>query len=115
MRVRALSPKGDYQFGYSATEFLVDSSAAVAQCILTRLRLMQGEWPLDSTEGTPYLTEIIGRNGQTSADLAVQEVILGTFGVVTISDFSSSIDPLTRSYSMTATVVTQYGTVVVTN
>lgn len=40
MRYRVLSPTGDYTFGQGPGEFLVNSPAAVAQAIGTRLRLM---------------------------------------------------------------------------
>ena len=110
MRVRAMTPSGDYQFGFSTGQFLVDSPDAVAQLIGTRLRLMQGEWFLDTTEGTARMD---GRGNQAENDLAVQDRILNTPGVLEISEFSSTVDTLTRAYRMSATVLTQYGSTTV--
>lgn len=110
MKVRKLSPTGDYMFGFPSTEFLVDSPAAVAQVIKTRLKLAQGEWFLDNTQGTPYATQILGAHSQASADLGFRETILNTQGVVSIDNFSSSVNTTTRQYSMSCTVTTMYGT-----
>lgn len=109
MKVRKLSPTGDYLFGFPSDEFLVDSAAAVAQIISTRLKLLQGEWMLDTTQGTPYSTQILGKHSQASADSALREVILDTPGVVSITNFDSMVDSLTRKYGMSCTVQTVYG------
>lgn len=110
MKVRALSDTNDWQFGYPSSQFLVNTPAAVAQTILCRLRLLQGEWILDTTQGTPYSTQILGKHAQAAADLAFREVILDTLGVVSIDAFSSTLDASTRIYSMSCTVTTLYGT-----
>jgi hypothetical protein len=60
MRYRTLDANGDYTFGQNGANFLVNSPAAVGQAVLTRVKLMQGEWFLDQTAGTPYDTEILG-------------------------------------------------------
>ena len=109
MKVRKLSPTGDYLFGYPSDEFYVNNAAAVAQIISTRLKLLQGEWLLDTSQGTPYSTQILGKHSQASADAALREVILDTPGVVSISNFNSSVDNITRKYGMSCTVQTQYG------
>ncbi len=115
MRYRALSPTGDFTFGQGKANFLVDSPATVGQAILTRLRLWTGEWFLDLTEGTPWLTGILGRNGTGAADLAIQNRILGTPGVVSIVSYSSYLNPATRQFTVSGVVVqTQYGAITVT-
>ncbi len=109
MRYRQLSPTGDYVFGRGPGEFLVNSSAAVAQLVLTRLRLWTGEWFLDATEGTPYLGQILGHGTGGTYDQAIQARILGTQGVTEIVTYSSSVDPVTRALSVAATINTVYG------
>lgn len=109
MRYRPLDAAGDYTVGLP---FLVDSPDAVAQAILTRLKLWSGEWFVDTTDGTPYLDQILGKSG--NPDSAIQQRILATPGVTSITAYDSSRDPVTRALSVTATVQTQYGTTTLT-
>jgi hypothetical protein len=114
MRYRMLSPTGDYVFGNGPGEFLVDSSAAVAQAISTRLKLWQGEWFLDQTQGVPYPTQILGYNTQASYDAAIQTAILNTPGVSQLLAYSSTLTRSTRALSISATVETIYSSTPIT-
>lgn len=108
MRYRILSQEGDYVFGSSGPEFLVDSPQAVAQAIQTRLLLWEGEWFLDTSDGTPYQQRILGYNPTPGdRDVAIKERILGTPGVNSILQYQSSIDG--RAMTVNATVDTIYG------
>jgi len=106
MRYRALAKSGDMQFGRSGL-YLVDSPAAVAQAVKTRLNLMSGEWFLNLSEGTPYGTEILGTLTQGTRDAAIKSRILETPGVQEIVDYSSSVT--NRVMTVSVTVSTQYG------
>lgn len=106
MRYRKLSPDGDYLFGQVGS-FLVDTPEAVAQAIQTRLLLWTGEWFLDSQEGTPYETAILGYGTQGSRDSAIKQRILGTPGVSQILNYSSNVQD--RKLSVACTVETIYG------
>jgi hypothetical protein len=108
MRYRALDSNGDYQLGRSAAEFLVNSAAAVAQLVMTRLLLWEGEWFLDLTEGTPYSQSILGFSTQTIYDQAIQERIIGTAGVSSIVEYLSQLNDATRALTVNATILTQY-------
>lgn len=110
-RVRALSATGDYTFGQGSANYLVNSSAMVAQNVQTRLLLMQGEWFLDITEGTPYATAILGKGTKSLYDQAIKTRILGTFGVNSIVEYSSELQ--NRLLSVTATIDTIYGPITV--
>lgn len=111
MRYRRLTTDGDYQFGHGGADYLVDSAALVAQSVKTRLLLMQGEWFLDVTEGTPYSTEILGTGTQSLYDLAIQTRVLETEGVAQngISDYSSSL--VERDLTVSMTLNTIFGAV----
>ncbi len=109
MRYRALSPTGDYTFGQNLQNFLYDTAAAVAQAVKTRLGLVQGEWFLDNTVGTPWNTQILGAGTQNMYDLALQNVILGTEGVTEITQYSSNLNRATRALAVNATIDTIYG------
>lgn len=109
MRYRTLDANGDYTFGKRNGEFLINSPDAVAQAVLTRLRLVTGEWFLDVTDGTPYATKILGTGTQWTYDLAIRERMLGTQGVTEIVKYSSTRDPNTRKLSVQATLNTLFG------
>lgn len=109
MRVRAQDANGDYTFGRGLGNFLVNSPAAVAQLVQTRLLLMQGEWFLDKTAGMPWATQVIGTGTKPFYDVAIQNEILNTVGVTSIANYSSVLNAAKRSLVVTATVVTQFG------
>lgn len=106
MRVRALSSTGDKTFGHSEANFLIKTPQAVAQVVMTRLKLWQGEWFLDVTEGTPYSTQILGTGTNATYDAAIQLIILQTIGVVSIKNYSSNLS--NRALSVSADIVTVY-------
>lgn len=112
MRYRKLSPTGDYVFGQGSNEFLVNSPEAVGQAVKTRLGLASGEWFLDSQEGTPYATQILGEGTQTLYDIAIQNRILGTEGVTSIATYGSYLSPQ-RALTVECTINTLYGTTTV--
>ena len=80
---------------------------SVSRLVLTRLKLLKGEWFLDSTVGTPWSTQILVEGGRLTADQAIKAVILGTQGVSGIASYSSSIAG--RALSVQATINTIYG------
>ncbi|MDD2056622.1 hypothetical protein N5D52_14650 [Pseudomonas sp. GD03860] len=109
MRYRELDANGDYSFGNQQADFYRDSPDVVAQAVKTRLQLHRGEWFLDTKDGTPWETEILGERTTATRDAAIKKRILGTQGVVQIDSFDSSLDPETRRFSVTVTITTVYG------
>ena len=102
MIYRALDKNSDYQLG----AFLVDSPACVAQAVQTRLNMWTGEWFLDVTDGTPYMQDILGRN--TNYDFEIKSRILNTPGVVSITDYTSTVT--NRALSVQCVIQTAYAT-----
>lgn len=109
MRYRKLSPDGDYTFGSSEKDFLIDVPEAVGQSVMTRLLLWFGEWFLDTNEGTPYMQGVIGKKTKMQADLTLQSRVLDGFGVANIENYESTINPDTRKLSLSFDVSTIYG------
>lgn len=107
MRYRKLSDDGDYTFGGSLNDFYIDSPEAVGQAVLTRLRLLRGEWFLDNQVGVPYSTEVLGKTTLSTADAALRGAILATPGVTALVSYSSTLD--NRQLTVQATINTQYG------
>jgi hypothetical protein len=109
MIYRKLDANGDYTFGQQATNFYVNSPEAVAQAVKTRLGLIQGEWFLNVSIGTPYNSQILGAGMVSKYDTAIQDVILNTIGVQRIVSYASQVDPTSRAATVTCTIDTIYG------
>lgn len=107
MRYRALDANRDMTFGQGGQNFLINSPAAVAQAVDTKLRLWMGEWFLDLTEGTPYPSDVLGSNTAATRDSAIRDRILSTPGVSGIVSFSSEL--VGRAWSVSAVLNTIYG------
>ena len=108
-RVRAQDANGDMTFGQNQANFLIDNVQMVQQKILTRLKLWQGEFFLNTSAGMPWQTEVIGYGTEALYDAAIQAQIQGTVAVTEISSYSSNLDPATRVLTVTFTVQTLYG------
>lgn len=113
MRYRKLDESGDMVFGHGATDYLADTPEAVGQAVITRLKLMTGEWFLDIDEGTNYENKILGVRTVTTRDAEIRARILGTQGVKEMTEYSSSVDVDTRMFSVTATINTIYGETII--
>ena len=109
MRYRKLDSNGDYTFGKGNGDFFVNTPEAVAQAVKTRLGLIEGEWFLDNTIGTPYNSKILGAGHVATYDMAIKDVIINTQGVITITEYSSNFDPTIRKAQVNATITTLYG------
>lgn len=107
MRYRKLDENGDMQFGAGSANFYVDSPDAVGQAVLTRLRLLTGEWFLDLDEGTPWGQNILGMNTAALRDRAIRGRILATQGVTGIASYSSVLQ--NRNFTVSVVINTQFG------
>lgn len=111
MRYRKLDSRGDYIFGGGIANFFIDTPEAVAQAIGTRLRLDQGDWFLDISDGTAWRTGVLGNRTSSTRDAILRARILDTPGVNNIISYSSTFDPNTRKFSVQVAVNTIFGPV----
>ena len=110
MRVRKIDPaRGGRQFGHGLADFWIDVPDGPAQCVKTRLGLWLGQWFLNTDDGTPWQTKVLGRYSGSTRDVAIRARILGTPGVTEIVNYSSSLNRDTRAWTVNATVDTAYG------
>jgi hypothetical protein len=118
MRYRRQAEDGDYRFGQGYRDFLTGVDA-ITQAILTRLKLLYGEWWEDQEDGLPLFEKIIGTFGpdgnKQTADILIRERILGTEGVSQISYFESNYVSATRKYTFYCQVETIYGQTEITS
>lgn len=111
MRYRKLDVNGDYTFGGDQRAFYVNVPAAPAQAVKTRLGLELGEFFLDTSDGTNWRTGVLGRYTAAIRDDTLRARILGTPEVTGIASYSSSVDGITRTFNVSATIDTSYGQV----
>jgi hypothetical protein len=106
MRYRREDDDGDYTFGRGDDTWLINSPEAVAQAIKTRFELWYGQWFLDTTEGTPWIQSVLGKQRPEVYNLAIRQRILETAGVSSITAFDTTVNTSTRRVTFTATVET---------
>ena len=110
MKYRALDENGDSTFG--SKRFLTGREA-VGQAILTRLRLLYGEWWENTADGLPLFERILGAYGgeeaRAAVDLIISERIQETQNVTEILTFESEFSAETRQYSAFCLVNTAFG------
>ena len=112
MTVRALDSNGDIVT--SGVQFITEQ-AEIGQTIYTRLRLFLGEYFRDTTDGTPWFEQILGKAVNMSAREAVlRKRIANTSGVIRLISFSADFDRDSMTYTVSASVLTQYGIVEIT-
>lgn len=103
---------GDFVFGHGIQCFQIDSPTAVAQAILTRLRLWQGEWFLALNLGVPYLQQILGHTPSANIpDGAIRSTIANTPFVRLVTDYASSFNSTSRHFTVSCKVQTAFGPV----
>lgn len=82
MRYRREDADGDYTFGSGDDTWLINSPEAVAQAVKTRFELWYGQWFLDTTEGTPWIQSVLGKQKPETYNPAIRKRILETRGEV---------------------------------
>lgn len=114
LRVRKLDSNWDPSYGQGVDNYITDIDA-VAQIIKSRLLLFYGEWWEDRKLGLPMWQSILGVSGnqRVVVDHLIYEVIAGTPNVSGVTNLTSTIE--NREYTFTATVGTDFGTIVVSN
>ncbi len=107
MTVRKLEQDGD--IATSGTQF-ISGQSEIAQTVATRLKLFTGEYFRNINDGTPWFTDVLGKgHNEVTRDSVIKRRITQTEGVISLFEFSAELDPIKRTYSITAGVVTSDG------
>lgn len=116
MIYRKEDQNGDYMLGTDSGEFL-SGSAAVAQAIITNIKLLLGEWWEDVNNGLPLWQSILGQPGSEVNKLSIDNIIKGRIletnlnGVQLVSsidDYVSNYNSSSRAYTFEAVITTIY-------
>jgi hypothetical protein len=113
MRLRKMDSAGDMQFGSGQNNFWRDVPDAPGQLAQTRMALWLGQWFLNVTDGTPWLTKVLGKYTGSTRDAAIQARILGTTGVKSILAYASQLNRDTRVWDVQCTIDTIYGQITI--
>lgn len=107
MQVRRLGEDGDL---VTRGRMFQSGREAIAQTIVTRLKLFLGEYFRDVTDGTPWFQQILGKPSNLNAVEAIlRNRIARSPGVIRLLSFGLDFDLNTRSLSVRSTVLTAYG------
>ena len=108
MRVRK-TRDGEWAFGRGFGDYAVDNQA-VAQNIKTRLLSFKDDWFLNVDAGVDYFN-LIGYNGRQEFLMnAISNTILGTYGVLKITELKTEIKD--RKASIVASVFTIFDEII---
>lgn len=89
---------------------IVDGIDSDRQDLETFLRLFQGEWFLDETEGVPYFQEILKKNPNLiTVDALFKAAILGRPSVTSLTTFNLNFDNAARELFLDFTALTGSG------
>jgi hypothetical protein len=79
----------------------IDGVDAVAQDVLIRLQFFLGEWFLDTRLGVPWFQKILGEKPRAPlVNQILRKAILTTPGMISINDFTTSYDGVTRKLTV---------------
>lgn len=109
MRYRKLDDDGDYSFGQGQNNFHINTPEGVAQAVMTRLKFWVGEWFADTSDGTGWTTDVLGKFTDHLFELMIRQRILSTQGILRVDSFDSQFDGETRKLSIQSTITTIYG------
>lgn len=106
----ALNDSHDVHIGSRSGIAIARDGAAVAQNVLTRLRLIRGEWELDVNEGTPWFDEVFVDNPDIRRiEITLKERIIDTPGVVGLISFDLDFDASTRALPVAFEAESEFG------
>lgn len=110
-KVRLLDSDGDMRFGYGAANF-AEGDTAIKQKVSTRLLLYQGEWFLDTSAGTPWYQQVLGKpRSLPLIEAVIKQRILDTDGVESLLEFQTNLDKNSRILNISGNVITENGSI----
>jgi len=99
MKVAGITSEGDFIFGRGRASYKTNSDA-IAQNVVTRLRLFTDDWYLDVDSGIPWIEILGARGGFDRIQRAIEKSVLQTDGVKSISRLEVEENAKTRTISV---------------
>jgi hypothetical protein len=115
LSARMLDQNSDPIRGHGLNDYATDINA-VGICIAERLQFLTGGWWENLSDGTPLFQSLLGQATTMQAvALVLRQRILGSPYVTGIQSMQVVYNPTGRTFTFTASVQTQFGTIFVTN
>ena len=112
MKIRKVDSTGDVVFG-QPNDYYINTLQGMALLIKDRLNLWTGEWFQNTSDGVPYLTDMIQNNSLPLLEATIKKRILSTPNVTSIKSFQTNYNKNTRELILSITIITQFGDVTI--
>lgn len=110
MKDLALTTDDELQVVDGDLSFVADSDQ-IAQHLRTRLHLFYNEWIFDPGSGVKFFEEVFVKSPDLSiVDGLIKATILDTPGVVELTSYTSTLDDVTRTLTITGSYLDMYST-----
>jgi hypothetical protein len=109
MKIRAMDTNSDWCYGLGKQNYK-DNILSLEQNLITRIRSWKNDCFFDLEAGIDW-NNLIGDKNLNDLKKSISQVILGTDGVIGITNFSTSNDSRTRELTMTINIDTIYGAI----
>ncbi len=105
------SASQDIFFDAGQIAFVVDKDYT-AQRIKTRLQVFYGEWKYDTSQGVPWIEEVLIKPANlVTIQAIIKNTIINTPTVTSITSYQDNFNRSTRGYSVTFTVTSENGNI----
>ena len=102
---------GDWELTGRESDYIYDVEA-VLQATKTKLNLWQGQYFLDTDEGTPYQAQILGVHTKDKYALPIiKDRIYQVPYVTKITSLTASVDSSTRTIGIYFSLITEFGAI----
>jgi len=112
---RNIDASGDPLRGHGLNDYSTDINA-VGVILLERLQFLQGGWFETLSDGLPLFGSLLGQPTTMQAiALVLRQRILGSPYIAAIQSMQVVYNPTGRTFTFSASVQTQFGTIFLTN
>ena len=102
----------DLNGDFTVNNYVTDKNAILLS-VESRLRFFQGEWFLDTEDGTPYFQDIFKKPARLSViEGIIKRRILNTPGVESLNTFVVTFDKITRKLRIDFEAFDQFDNVI---
>ena len=102
-----LTDDGDIDLSTDSVIFIDSNQLSLRQRLNMRFAVWQGEWKYNTLFGTPYKSYVGKPTTKSAMDAEIKRQIFKETDVISINNFSSSLDRQARTYTCIAVISTR--------
>lgn len=106
--IRGLDNYGDWLYGHGNLDYF-SKGACVGLDIITSVKEWKYNWFADFQKGIDWRTRLGSKNQKELLDRDVLEIVTSKKDVISVLEFTSNLDAVSRLYTGTIRVNTVYG------